>query len=149
MPDNNTVERAEQRKREMDRVTREFSEQGNRYMQQMNARHNQNMRNVRDAVPVPERENSVHNNVPRSSKGGTRFEPVERKRNVPRTENAAESPPKKENAVPPSRVQRTAGRNPQNTGIDGEKILLMALMYLLIAENADIKLILAIGYLIL
>lgn len=146
MPDNNTVERAEQRVREMDRVTRQFSEQGNRYMQQMmNTRRTQNMRNIRDAVPVPEQENGAHNNVPRAGKNGTRFEPVERKRDEPKKE----VPKSTEKPVPKIGTANTSVHNSQPAGIDGEKLLLIALMYLLLAENADIKLILAIGYLIL
>ena len=151
MPDNNTVERAEQRVREMDRLTRQFSEQGNRYMQQMMNRRNQSrMQNMQytDGTynDVPESRNSVHN-IPQVGKNGTRFEPVERKRNIPqKTEETVKS---EEKSVPPKNVQKSGGRQSVNQGIDGEKLLLAALMYLLIMENADIKLILAIAYLIL
>lgn len=141
MPDNNTVERAEQRVREMDRVTRQFSEQGNRYMQQMmNRRTQTHMQSTQNS----ESKNSVHN-IPQVGKNGTRFEPVERKRNVPPKE--AQKSEKKN--VPPNGTQNAGGRQSANQGIDGEKLLLAALMYLLIMENADIKLILAIAYLIL
>lgn len=148
MPENNTVERAEQRVREMDRVTRQFSEQGNRYMRQMQSvQRTQNMRNVRDAVPVPDKMDGVHN-IPRTGRNGTRFEPVERKREVPQKESA-EIPKSAEKAVHQSGTPKPLKQNLQNQGIDGEKLLLIALLYLLITENADIKLILAIGYLIL
>lgn len=138
MPDNNTVERAEQRVREMDRVTRQFSEQGNRYMRQMMNRRTQTvMQGTQDTV----------HNIPQVSKNGTRFEPVERKRNVP--PKAAEAQKNTEKTVHQNGTQNAGGRRPANQGIDGEKLLLAALMYLLIMENADIKLILAIAYLIL
>ncbi len=138
MPDNNTVERAEQRVREMDRVTRQFSEQGNRYMQQMISRRTQTgMQNT---------QNPVHN-IPQVGRNGTRFEPVERKKDVPpKTEETQKSEKKN---VPPNGTRNMGDRQRTNQGIDGEKLLLIALMYLLIAENADIKLIIAIAYLIL
>lgn len=155
MPENNTVERAEQRVREMDRVTRQFSEQGNRYMRQMqnmqNVQRTQNMRNVRDVTPVPDGGETVHS-IPRTGRNGTRFEPVERKREAPKSpqaEKAAEALKNAEKAVPQSGNGKSLKQTLQNQGIDGEKLLLIALMYLLITENADIKLILAIGYLIL
>lgn len=149
MPDNNTVERAEQRVREMDRVTRQFSEQGNRYMQQMMNRRSQSRMQYTDGTynDVPESRNIVHN-IPQVGKNGTRFEPVERKRNVPQKETA-EAQKSAENTVPQNSTQNSGGRQSVNQGIDGEKLLLAALMYLLIMENADIKLILAIAYLIL
>ena len=142
MPDNNTVERAEQRVREMDRMTRQFSEQGNRYMQQMMNRRTQ----THTQNAVPESRDGVHN-IPQVGKNGTRFEPVERKRDVP--QKMAETPKSEKKSVPPKVTQNAGGRQSANQGIDGEKILLIALMYLLITENADIKLILAIAYLIL
>lgn len=150
MPDNNTVERAEQRVREMDRVTRQFSEQGNRYMQQMMNRRNQSRMQSMQYTDgtynaVPESKNSVHN-IPQVGKNGTRFEPVERKRNVP--PKAEETQKSAEKNVQQNSTQNSGGRQSVNQGIDGEKLLLAALMYLLIMENADIKLILAIAYLI-
>ena len=152
MPDNNTVERAEQRVREMDRLTKQFSEQGNRYMQQMmNRRSQTRMQNMQytDGTynDVPESRSSVHN-IPQVGKNGTRFEPVERKRDVPPKETA-EAPKIEEKTSRQNGTQNTGGRQSVNQGIDGEKLLLAALMYLLIMENADIKLILAIAYLIL
>ena len=148
MPDNNTVERAEQRVREMDRLTRQFSEQGNRYMQQMMNRRSQTRMRVTDSVQdvVPESINSVHN-IPQVGKNGTRFEPVERKRDVPK--QAEEAPKSKEKNVSQNVPRNAGGQQFTNGNIDGEKLLLAALMYLLIMENADIKLILAIAYLIL
>lgn len=172
MPENNTVERAEQRVREMDRVTRQFSEQGNRYMRDM-----QNRRNV---SAVPREAQNVHNAKPEKKNAGrqsntnenmlanmqtnlqanrqsrrqignmsTRFEPVERKNEI--AEEKA-LPKREEKNIAEKGNGRAAGNNLQSfrgTGIDGERLLLIALMYLLITENADIKLILAIGYLIL
>ena len=148
MPDNNTVERAEQRVREMDRLTRQFSEQGNRYMQQMMNRRNQSRMKYTDRTynDVSESRSGVHN-IPQVGKNGTRFEPVERKSNVP--PKTPETVKNAEKSVPRKNVQNAGGRQSVNQGIDGEKLLLAALMYLLIMENADIKLILAIAYLIL
>lgn len=152
MPENNTVERAEQRVREMDRLTRQFSEQGNRYMRNMQNMRSRNTENAVTVETVPDSGNGVHN-TPQArgqvSKTGTRFEPVERKKEVPKKETKTETPKSTEKAVPQNSTQRAGGRSLQNQGIDGEKLLLIALMYLLITENADIKLILAIGYLIL
>lgn len=158
MPDNNTVERAEQRVREMDRLTRQFSEQGNRYMRNMQNMRNRNTANVINAVTDANAANTGSasdsrseraNNIPRSNSRGTRFEPVEKIKNVPQIKEL----PKKEAenaAVQNKACTANKGiRNSKNQGIDGEKLLLIALMYLLITENADIKLILAIGYLIL
>ncbi|MCM1329050.1 MAG: hypothetical protein NC253_06360 [Ruminococcus sp.] len=142
MPENNnSIERAEQRVREMDRVTRQFSERGNRYMRDM-----QN----RTGNGVPNGNKNVHN-APYAGRGstGTRFEPIERKK------DAAEEKilPKNSEKKAAQNVQKNGAgggaRNVPQTGIDGEKLLLMALLYLLMTENADIKLILAIGYLIL
>lgn len=141
MPDNNSIERAEQRVREMDRVTRQFSEQGNRYMRQMMNRRAGGTQN-----PVIDSGNAVHN-IPQVGKNGTRFEPVERKRNVP--PKTAETVKSEKKSVPPNSARNVGVRQSANQGIDGEKLLLAALMYLLIMENADIKLILAIAYLIL
>lgn len=150
MPENNTVERAEQRVREMDRLTRQFSEQGNRYMRNMQNMRSRNTANAVTVETVPDSRDGVHNNPQvrgQVSKTGTRFEPVERKREVPQKET--KTPKREEKTVPKNITQRAVGRSLQNQGIDGEKLLLIALMYLLITENADIKLILAIGYLIL
>lgn len=152
MPENNTVERAEQRVREMDRLTRQFSEQGNRYMRNMQNMRNRNTANAVTVETVPDSGNGVHNTQQvrgQVSKTGTRFEPVERKREVPPKETKTETLKSKEKVVPQNVIHRAGGRSLQNQGIDGEKLLLIALMYLLITENADIKLILAIGYLIL
>lgn len=152
MPENNTVERAEQRVREMDRLTRQFSEQGNRYMRNMQNMRNRNTANAVTVETVPDSRDGVHNNPQvrgQVSKTGTRFEPVERKREVPQKETKTETPKREEKTVPKNVTHRVGGRSLQNQGIDGEKLLLIALMYLLITENADIKLILAIGYLIL
>ena len=151
MPDNNTVERAEQRVREMDRLTRQFSEQGNRYMQQMMNRRSQTRLQSTQYIDgtynaVPESRSSVHN-IPQVGKNGTRFEPVEKKRDVPPKETV-EAPKSEEKAFRQNSTQNAGGRQHTNQGIDGERLLLAALMYLLIMENADIKLILAIAYLI-
>lgn len=150
MPENNnSVERAEQRVREMDRVTRQLSEQGNRYMR--------DMQNRRTANAVPRENQNIHNaphTPPRRQIGNmsTRFEPVERERDVPKilqAEKTEEMPKREEKPDLQKAAHRTAPRSTPNQGIDGEKLLLIALMYLLMTENADIKLILAIGYLIL
>lgn len=152
MPENNTVERAEQRVREMDRLTRQFSEQGNRYMRNMQNMRSRNTENAVTVETVPDSGDSAHNTPQirgQVSKTGTRFEPVERKREIPQRETKAETTKSAKKAVPQNGTQRAGGRSLQNQGIDGEKLLLIALLYLLITENADIKLILAIGYLIL
>ena len=116
MPDRGILQ-AEQRVREMNRLTRHYAEQGNRYIQSISA-------------PPP------------------RFEPMRP------AEPAAAGHVSSPVSPPPHQQQRqnTGSRSASTInflGIENDKLLLIALLYLLIKENADIKLILALGYLLL
>ncbi|MCH5192871.1 MAG: hypothetical protein J1F11_02845 [Oscillospiraceae bacterium] len=115
MPDRGILQ-AEQRVREMNRMTQHYAEQGSRYMQSI-------------SVPPP------------------RFEPM------PIHNNGQDSPSVPEprpGQHPEHREHRNSSRPaPAPFGIESDKLLLMALIYLLIKENADIKLIIALGYLLL
>ncbi|MCM1024178.1 MAG: hypothetical protein NC395_08990 [Prevotella sp.] len=159
---------AERRVREMNRVTRQYTEQGNRFMQR---------------------------NFQSPSGGQTRFEQVGRgntygggqsspPQNAAQTRQAAQSPPYGQNipaAVPPASGKPPQGKSPPGsfpagnfqTGnsqmgnsqmgtpqpgglaflsdlkLDNEKLMIILILYLLIKEKADIKLILALGYLLL
>ena len=110
MPDRGILQ-AEQRVREMNRMTQQYVSQGNRYMQNMN-------------VPPP------------------RFEPMP-------VHNNGQNSPSPSEPRPEHREHRQNSSRPVPLGIEGDKLLLMALIYLLIKENADIKLIAALGYLLL
>ena len=119
MPDHGIIQ-AEQRVREMNRMTRQYAEQGRRYMQNMNA-------------------------------PPTRFEPMGHPQNSP---SPSEARPEQHRDSRPANVHsngvpRTSQPGLAPFGIESDKLLLMALIYLLIKENADIKLILALGYLLL
>ena len=126
MPDHGILQ-AEQRVREMNRMTRQYAEQGNRYIQSMTA-------------------------------PPTRFEPMHSVQHLGRSAPAVsgqDSPP-----PPPPEHSHSSGSSDSTVsigsrqgfnflGIEIDKLILIALIYLLIKENADIKLILALGYLLL
>lgn len=136
---NNSVKRAEQRVREMNTVTRRYAEQGNRYMQNM-----ANSRQTRfETVDVRPEELSKPQKPPicppKSTQNAQKENP---RKNVPQgVKNAEKSAENVHKSVP----QITS----DNSGLDGERLLLLAVIYLLMRENADIKLILALCYLIL
>lgn len=132
---NNSVKRAEQRVREMNTVTRRYAEQGNRYMQNM-----ANSRRTRfETVDVRPEELSKPQKPsvcpPKSAPNTTRKSVPQ---GVKNTERCAEN------------VHKSVTPNVTDSGgLDGERLLLLAVIYLLMRENADIKLILALCYLIL
>ena len=134
----NGIREAEQRVREMNRMTRQYAEQGNRYLQ-----------NVRTQQQPQQ---------PRNVQRAARFEP------------AAPSGPQNgqgdltQNKSPQAVPQNTQSNNVPNLykkeihksgtafpdlNIDNEKLMILLLMYLLMREKADVKLILALGYLLL
>lgn len=132
---NNSVKRAEQRVREMNTVTRRYAEQGNRYIQNM-----ANSRQTRfETVDVRPEELSKPQKPPVCPPKGTPNTP---RRNVPQgVKNAEKDAENVHKSVPP--------KMQGSDGLDGERLLLLAVIYLLMRENADIKLILALCYLIL
>lgn len=138
---NNSVKRAEQRVREMNTVTRRYAEQGNRYMQNM--ANNMHSRQTRfETVDVRPEELSKPQKPPVCPPRGTQNAQKENPRkNVPQSVKNAEK--SAEN------VHKSVPQNVTDSGLDGERLLLLAVIYLLMRENADIKLILALCYLIL
>lgn len=155
MSDDNGIMEAEQRVREMNRVTRQYSEQGNRFLRSMREPPQAGQpRQVRfePAAPAPIQEKRGQDNT---SAAGQR---VRNRQNSPpstaaKTANAAHPP---EN-IPPAVPENKNRSNIHNSGpmmfpdltADSEKLMLLLLMYLLIREKADIKLLLALGYLLL
>ena len=134
MPDRGILQ-AEQRVREMNRMTQHYAEQGNLYMQNMNSAH----------IPPPRFEPMGH--------------PVRREQEqalLEQVHNHNDADASKDENDPHKHEQHrnndrpAAMASPVNfLGIENDKLLLIAIMYLLIKENADIKLILALGYLLL
>lgn len=133
---------AEQRVREMNRVTRQYTEQGNRFMQQ-------NMRNNQTRFEQVRPDNNTYSKDRNEA-------PRQQNRQVTQTVQT----PQPVRQEPP--VQSITGQNrpmerPQTSSLpflsdlnlDGEKLMIILIMYLLIKEKADIKLILALGYLLL
>lgn len=182
---------AERRVREMNRVTRQYTEQGNRFMQQLQqARQGQQMQNMRSnqtrfeqVVPNNTYDHNGNNGNnaangaqgsqnPQGQNGGQRRGPHNaRNAQAAQTMQAAqnfqnqqavrfEAAPQNtgdrnypaENAPVRNRSQgnSTAGMLPflSDMNLDGEKLMIILIMYLLIKEKADIKLILALGYLL-
>lgn len=134
---------AEQRVREMNRVTRQYAEQGNRFMQQQMLR-TQNVQNPQNNQTRFERV------VPENPSGG--------RQNVPKQNGAPQRPSgipasSPQPAPEPPVKEREPRRDPPLFGsafqFDNEKLMILLILYLLIKEKADIKLILALGYLLL
>lgn len=164
---------AERRVREMNRVTRQYTDQGNRFMQQI--QQVQNMRNnqtrFEQVVPNNNTYNSG-NNVPQNPQmqkmqnGGRRqqnMQTVQSAQTVQNTQNVQNRQTVRSEAdgcsaaaknYPAGNTQAwngAAGMLPllSDLNLDGEKLMIILIMYLLIKEKADIKLILALGYLLL
>ena len=128
-------------------MTGYYKEQGNLYMQNMNSA----------SIPPPRFEHMGH---PADHPGGQDshapqeqappvFAPMGRQqvhKHDPEPESDL-SEPRPEHSHSRAGSGRPQGRN--FLGIENDKLLLMALIYLLIKENADIKLIAALGYLLL
>lgn len=167
---------AERRVREMNRVTRQYTEQGNRFMQQI--QQVQNMRNnqtrFEQVVPNNNNNNTYNsgNNVPQNPQmqkmqnGGRRqqnMQTVQSAQTVQNTQNVQNRQTVRSEAdgcsaaaknYPAGNTQAwngAAGMLPllSDLNLDGEKLMIILIMYLLIKEKADIKLILALGYLLL
>lgn len=144
----NGITQAERRVREMNMMARQFNEQGNRFMQQaqsarqMQMPQNASPRGQQTARFEPMGQNGTYNAAAVGAGNGTRV----------RTVNAA---PVRDNApTEPKDVQREVSPADINSlfsgfNMDGEKLMIILIMYILIKEKADIKLILALGYLLL
>lgn len=141
MPDNGILE-AEQRVREMNRMTRQYSEQGNRYLQSMRNVPPQT-RQVRfePAAPAPREKTGQE-----SSSGGSGGIHGNVRDPVGSQPQHASDPTVRSSGSPNTRGGKIFF--PDLTA-DGERIMILLLIYLLMRENSDIKLILALGYLLL
>lgn len=123
-----SISMAEKRVEEMNRLTQGLLEQSNRYMQQRNNRQSrpQNNMNMNKVVPPP---------PPKP-----RFETVEKPR-----QSRPDLPPKPE--PPPCEAVKPSP--PNADGANSDTLLIVTLAALLIKENADIKLILALLYILM
>ncbi|MDE5991516.1 MAG: hypothetical protein K2G87_00545 [Oscillospiraceae bacterium] len=144
---------AEQRVREMNRVTRQYAEQGNRFMQQqmLRTQNTQNAQNVQNVQNPHNNQTRFERVVPENNTYGGR-------QNAPKQNGAPQRPsgtpaPAPQPAPEPPAKEREPHRDPQLFGsafqFDNEKLMILLILYLLIKEKADIKLILALGYLLL
>lgn len=151
MANNNSVERAEQRVREMNTVTRRYAERGSRYMNNMNAAQQTRFEtvDVRPEEISPSRPSGTPVQPPRPPSEAGKARQTQREdgsksvRTVSRNTTDAEKLHKEQSRP----VQQDVPRSDKE--FDGERLLLLAVIYLLMRENADIKLILALCYLIL
>ena len=138
---------AEQRVREMNRVTRQYAEQGNKFLQQM-----QNMQQTRNNQTRFEQVRPDNNTYSKERNGI----PGQQDRKNPQAMRTAQ-PAQQESLIQNSACQNRPAEKTQSANLsflsdmnlDGEKLMIMLIMYLLIKEKADIKLILALGYLLL
>ena len=155
MSDDNGIMEAEQRVREMNRVTRQYSEQGNRFLRSMREPPQAGQpRQVRfePAAPAPIQEKRGQDNTPAA---GQRMR--NRQNSPPSTAAKAANAAHPPENIPPAVLENKNRSNVHNSGpmmfpdltADSEKLILLLLMYLLIREKADIKLLLALGYLLL
>lgn len=153
---NNSIERAEQRVREMNTVTRRYAEQGSRYMQNMNADRSRTRFETVDVRPeeisAPQPRQAVQaaqamRNTQNMQRGNV---PQNLPQNVNKTVKSTEKSGENVHKDQQQHVHKSVSPNvPSGGDIDGERLLLLAVIYLLMRENADIKLILALCYLIL
>ena len=139
---------AEQRVREMNRVTRQYTEQGNRFMQQ-------NMQNIRNNQTRFEQVRP-NNNTYGNDRNGIPRQQNQQNRQAMQALQAAQTiqrEPPVQNVTGQSRTAERAQAASlsflSDLNLDGEKLMIILIMYLLIKEKADIKLILALGYLLL
>lgn len=184
----NGIKEAEQRVREMNRMTQQYSEQGNRYLQSMMNAQNARQTRFEPAPPHPQQNigqgshggfpanhtgnqqqnrqrNMQHNGNPnmqqnfRNNNCPPRGDPAGERRNLPHNNSRGNSPAR--NILPPLPEEHFHNEIHKNTGnqssfpgfpdliADNEKLMILLLIYLLMKEKADIKLILALGYLLL
>lgn len=149
----NGIMQAEQRVREMNMMARQFNEQGNRFMQQ---RQSTQSAQSAQSVQSPRAAQTLRGASPQRQQT-TRFEPVEQSNRrqsgtyAPAGKGESFSAPRLEGEKPVRSTGSPADLSTLFSGfsMDGEKLMIMLLMYLLIKEKADIKIILALGYLLL
>lgn len=125
MQNNQGVTTAQKRVGEMNKLMQGYLEQGNRYIQQRNMQNGRNMQNIAKNVQAP------------LSSVQPRFENVQsiQRQNIP------ENPP---NSIPPDVPMQK-----QSSGFNADNLLIIALAAVLMRENADIRLILALLYILI
>ncbi len=152
----NGIMQAEQRVREMNMMARQYTEQGNRFMRQNN-------QGAAPRVQQQTRFEPVDRDGQRGTYGNSAQPRNENRGNVPRGQSSVPEQkrfPEQSRPEPPQRENTAVQKNPMSAptditslftgfGMDGEKLMIMLIMYILIKEKADLKLILALGYLIL
>lgn len=152
----NGIMQAEQRVREMNMMARQYTEQGNRFMRQ-------NTQSTPSRVQQQTRFEPMEREGRRGTYGSSAQPRNENRGSSPRGHNSLPEQkhfPEQSRPEPPQREYTAVQKNSVNAptdiatllsgfGMDGEKLMIMLIMYILIKEKADLKLILALGYLIL
>lgn len=145
--------KAEQRVREMNRMAQQYSEQGNRYLQNM--KNPQNNRQTRfepvrgqtgqgvHGSRAPERQDKQRQNSSSRSDLRRNEEPPQES---PRQESITQEKAKKTPAEKEGYSQMIGIAGPS---ADSDGLLILIMIYLLMKEKADIKLILALAYLLM
>ncbi len=140
----NGIEQAEKRVREMNMMARQFNEQGNRFMRQT-----RNPPQNRQSSPPPQPRFEAVGNKPPVQQSVTYNGGAGRRTNISQTPVNEPEPVRVPEAKEPPREESSADTLFSGLNIDGEKLLILLLICLLIKEKADIKLILALGYLLM
>lgn len=148
---------AEKRVGEMNKLTQGLLEQSNRYFQQKNAPQQQNAaRQNTSQQASPQRQNAPVGNVPfRNNQGAQnmppkpRFETVgdSRRQKTQQQYAPPQAPEPQKPSKPPK--QPSSGESFLPIKLDSDTALIAALAAVLVKENADTKLILALLYILL
>lgn len=133
---NNDIERAEQRVREMNRMAQQYSEKGNSFMRQrfQPPQGQPRFEQIKHSSANGHDVRALQQNINRSNT------PQESARNM-QSNTLSEKAPRSE-------VFTGGNFGLAGSALDNEKLLIILIMYLLIREKADMKLILALGYLL-
>lgn len=127
MQNNQGVSTAQKRVGEMNKLMQGYLEQGNRYIQQRNMQNGRNMQNMQN----------INKNVQAPPPVQPHFENVQ---SIQR-QNISENPP---NCIPSDEPLPK-----QSGGFNSDNLLIIALAAVLMRENADIRLILALLYILI
>jgi len=145
----NGIEQAEKRVREMNMAARQFNEQGNRFMRQ--ALQAQQIQQSRQTRQTQQAQYAQPSPPPQP-----RFETVGNKPPAPPLQSRQNERPAQNTDTERQQSTYNGSKETMDTGqfipgfdLNGEKLMILLIMYLLIKEKADIKLILAMGYLLL
>lgn len=125
MNDKASIAKAENRVKEMERMTKQYVEQSNRYINR-NGQNAPRFENMRPPSSDPRR------NMP-----------------PPRDNTLRDPPPVCRECSPPCQTAGSSISGIQDILHDKDRLLILALMIILLKEKADIKLILALGYILL